>query len=365
MTAKTTHNVHVSLAERSYDIAIGSGNFLEIGPFLAERGDPSHLVVVTDTNVDPLHADRLADRLIEQGTEVHMMVIDAGETSKAVDVAAELWEIMLEEGVDRQSAVLAVGGGVVGDLAGFVAATFARGLPFYQAPTTLLAQVDSSVGGKVGINLPGGKNMVGAFWQPQGVWIDVDVLSTLPDRQYAAGLAEVVKYGVILDAEFFSYLEQNTNAILARDAEVLQKIVARSCQLKAKVVQEDERESSSRRALLNYGHTYCHAIEAATNYQSILHGEGVAIGMICASRLATALGMFSPEATERQTALLTKLGLPTTCPQDLDPEQLLKLMWRDKKVQNGKLRFVLPTEIGKVELVAAPRTDAILASLDI
>ena len=197
------NTTRVNLAERSYDIEIGSGNLAGLALFLRERTRSNHAVIITDTHVDELYADRLGDHLTDHAWEVHILVVDAGEASKAAEVAEGLWETMLEEGTDRQSIVLAVGGGVVGDLAGFVASTFTRGLQFFQVPTTLLAQVDSSVGGKVGINLPGAKNMVGAFWQPEGVLIDVDVLATLPDREYRAGLGEVVKYGVILDADFF------------------------------------------------------------------------------------------------------------------------------------------------------------------
>lgn len=362
--ASHSSTVRVDLAERSYDIEIGQGNLAGLTDFLEARADLSHVVVITDTNVDPLYADRLADVITEEGPEVHVLVAEAGEASKAAEVATDLWETMLEEGIDRQSIVLAIGGGVVGDLAGFVAATFARGLTFFQVPTTLLAQVDSSVGGKVGINLPGGKNMVGAFWQPAGVLIDVDVLTTLPDREYRAGLAEVVKYGVIMDADFFAMLEANVEAINQRDPEVLQEIIARCCQLKANVVQDDEKEQSGRRAILNYGHTFGHALEAATGYTQILHGEGVSIGMLAASRLATQLGMFTEPETVRQTKLLEAIGLPTTTSPLIDPSQvvpseLVRLMWRDKKVQAGKLRFILPTSIGKVELVDVDDQQAI------
>ena len=209
--------VRVNLSERSYDIRIGSGVYGEAVDFLRDRGGIAHVVVITDTNVDELYGDAMADRFVDAGIESHVMVVDAGETSKSPEVATDLWQTMLDEGCDRQTTVLAVGGGVVGDLAGFVAASYARGLRFFQAPTTLLAQVDSSVGGKVGVNLTGAKNMVGAFWQPHGVLIDTDVLTTLPDREYRAGLAEVVKYGVILDADFFSFLESEVDAINARE----------------------------------------------------------------------------------------------------------------------------------------------------
>jgi 3-dehydroquinate synthase len=277
-------------------------------------------------------------------------------------VAAELWEQMLEQGTDRKSVVVAVGGGVVGDLAGFVAATFARGLRFVQVPTTLLAQVDSSVGGKVGINLSGGKNMVGAFWQPRGVVIDVDTLDTLPEREYRAGLAEVVKYGVIQDAEFFAFLEASIALINDRDRPTLTRIIERCCRLKADVVEQDEREETGVRAILNYGHTFCHALETATGYEQLLHGEGVAIGMICAARLAQRMGRVDAEFTSRLCDLLAALNLPLTVPE-VDHEELVELMYRDKKVDRGKLRFVLPTRMGHVECVSGVRTEDILASL--
>ena len=359
---KADHTTRVNLAERSYDIQIGSGNRADLAAFLRERTKSNHAVIVTDTNVDQLYADQLGDKLTDERWEVDVLVADAGEASKCSDMATDLWETMLDEGTDRQSIVLAIGGGVVGDLAGFVAATFARGLQFFQVPTTLLAQVDSSVGGKVGINLPGAKNMVGAFWQPMGVLIDVDVLTTLPDREYRAGLGEVVKYGVILDAEFFEYLESNTDAINAKDPVVLSTIIERCCRLKADVVEADERETSGLRAVLNYGHTYAHAFEAAGNYGEMLHGEAVSIGMMCAARLAEQMGRVDASFVARQLALLESLQLPTATP-DYDGEDLVAFMRHDKKVDDGQLRFVLPTKLGHVELVKDVRVDDVLASL--
>ncbi|MEQ8837274.1 MAG: 3-dehydroquinate synthase family protein, partial [Lacipirellulaceae bacterium] len=249
--------VRVNLAERSYDIAIGNGNRHQLAEFLSSRTKHDHAVIITDENVDQLYADTIADSLTDAGWEVQVLIVEPGETSKCIGEAENLWETMLNEGADRHSIVLAIGGGVVGDLAGFVAATFTRGLDFFQVPTTLLAQVDSSVGSKTGVNLPGGKNMVGCFWQPLGVLIDVEVLTTLPDREYRAGLAEVVKYGVILDEPFFAYLEDNAEAINAKDPAVLADIVRRSCELKAKVVEADELEAVDMdvpltRAILNY-----------------------------------------------------------------------------------------------------------------
>lgn len=360
--ALSLQTVHVDLGERSYDIEIGSGNLANFDGLLEQCDNASHAVLITDENVDSLYGDRVADALTAADFEVDIMVVNPGEQSKSTDMAAELWETMLEEGTDRKSLVIALGGGVVGDLAGFMAATFARGLRFIQIPTTLLAQVDSSVGGKVGVNLPRAKNMVGAFWQPLAVLVDVDTLQSLPDREYRAGLAEVVKYGVILDVEFFGFLEQHVDAIAAREPATLQQIVQRCCRLKANVVEKDEREETGLRAVLNYGHTFCHALEAATGYGELLHGEGVSIGMMCASRLAQRLGRVDADFSERQFNLLSKLGLPTTVPES-DHDELLQLMVHDKKTANGQLRFVLPTRMGHVELVGDVSDADVLAAM--
>ena len=355
--------VRVSLADRGYDIQIGSGLLSSAVEFVAERGGAKHVVVITDSNVDPLYGDAVADRFVSAGIESQVLIVEAGEKSKSPEVATDLWQTMIDEGCDRQTMVIAVGGGVVGDLAGFVASTFARGLRFFQVPTTLLAQVDSSVGGKVGINLEGAKNMVGAFWQPQGVLIDTDVLATLPEREFLAGLAEVIKYGVILDEEFFGFLEKECDAVLARDADAMRHIVQRSCRLKADVVEEDELELSGRRAILNYGHTYGHALEAATGYSSLLHGEAISIGMVCASRLALSLGMCDQACLQRQMDLFQRYRLKVSVPDEVDHQDLTRLMWHDKKVKDGKIHFILPKRIGEVETVEGPDEGQVLASL--
>jgi 3-dehydroquinate synthase len=355
--------VHVDLGPRSYDIEIGSGNLKDVAKLCDADQDDAHAVVITDSNVDGLYSEPIGDALQEAGAQVDILVVEAGEQSKAPDVAADLWEQLLDQGADRKTVVIALGGGVVGDLAGFVAATFTRGLRFVQVPTTLLAQVDSSVGGKTGVNLPGGKNLVGAFWQPRGVIIDVAVLDSLPEREFSAGMAEVVKYGVIQDAEFFAYLEKNADAINSRDAATLTYIVTRCCRLKADVVEKDEREETGLRSILNYGHTFCHAFEAGTNYEELLHGEGVAIGMMCAARLAERLGRIDAAFVARQQKLLEAFQLPLDVP-DVEHDELIELMYRDKKVERGKLRFVLPTRLGHVELVNNVGTDDILAALD-
>ncbi len=356
MTA-STQTVRVNLAERSYDIEIGSGNLEHAGRFLTGRAKVSHAVVITDENVQEPHAMRVAESLGQQSIDVDVIAVKPGEPSKSIEMAAGLWQGLLDLGADRKTVVVACGGGVVGDVAGFIAATYARGVRFFQVPTSLLAQVDSSVGGKVGINLPNSsgtlaKNMVGAFLQPIGVLIDTATLGTLPPREYRCGLGEVVKYGVILDAELFDYLEANVAGLIDRRDEVLSHVIGRCCRLKADVVEKDEREESGLRAVLNYGHTFAHPLEALGGYgfDQILHGEAVSIGMLCASRLAERLGRVDAPFTERQRKLLEELGLPVELPE-LDRDQILDAMTHDKKVQHGRLRFVLPSRMGHVELV--------------
>jgi len=356
-------SVRVNLAERSYDIEISSGNLAHAGRFLKDRGQVSHAILFTDNNVQEPHAVAVAESLVRESIEVAIVAVAPGEKSKSIDVAAKLWEGMLELGADRKTIVVAVGGGVIGDLAGFIAATFARGLRFLQIPTTLLAQVDSSVGGKVGINLSQAKNMVGAFLQPLGVLIDTATLDTLPKREYVSGLAEVIKYGVILAAEFFADLEANVAKLVSRDPETLIRVIARSCRLKADVVEKDEREETGLRAVLNYGHTFAHAFETLVGYGQLLHGEAVSIGMMCAARLAQRLGRVDAGFVARQAALIETLGLPIKSPK-LDREKIISTMMHDKKVEHGKLRFILPTRMGHVELVGSIDPDNVKAALE-
>ncbi|MBN1588424.1 MAG: 3-dehydroquinate synthase [Pirellulales bacterium] len=355
--------VRVELAERSYDVRIATGNLSETGPFLTSLGDASHAVIITDTNVQEPHATGVAESLVGEGLSVDLIAVEPGEPTKSIEMAAGLWEGLLDAGTDRRSVVVAVGGGVVGDLAGFVAATYGRGIRFLQVPTTLLAQVDSSVGGKVGINLPKAKNMVGAFLQPLGVLIDTATLDTLPRREYLAGLGEVIKYGVILDAELFGLLEANVPAILAQQHELLVEVIARCCRLKADVVCRDEREETGLRSMLNYGHTFGHAFETLCGYGEILHGEAVLIGMVCAARLAARLNRVDDAFVKRQHYLLTELGLPLT-PPALDPDRVIEAMKHDKKVAHGRWRFVLPTRLGHVELVDGIEEADVRAALE-
>ena len=347
------HTVPVSLRSNPYEIVISSGIFDQFGEyFLKWTKGAKNAIVVTDSNVEPLYGLKIAEILADAGVNNDLCVVEAGEESKCLDVAAMLWERLIECGADRKTVVVAVGGGVVGDLAGFVAATLNRGLPFIQVPTTLLAQVDSSVGGKTGINIPQGKNLVGAFWQPKGVLMDTQTLKTLDDRQYRAGLAEVVKYGVILDANFFNFLEQSVQKIHARDEAVLAKIIARCCELKAQIVLEDERETSGRRAVLNYGHTFGHVVEKLGGYGVYLHGEAVGIGMSFAARLACWLepeNLKLERLAQRQDALLTALKIPTKAPE-FNRDAILNTMLHDKKTVNGTIRFVLPNRMGECEM---------------
>ncbi len=294
---------------------------------------------------------------------VSMTSVPSGESSKSLAEFDRLLQWMLDQGSDRRSVVIAIGGGVIGDLAGFVAASFTRGIRFVQVPTTLLAMVDSSVGGKTGINLPSAKNMVGAFWQPSLVLIDTDVLSTLPRRSYLSGLAEVIKYGVIDDAEFFLWLQSNARRLVDRDDVAVRYAIHKSCESKARVVGEDERETSGRRAILNYGHTFAHAIEATCGYGTLLHGEAVAIGMQMAARLAVDLKMADASLLEQQTELIEQCDLPTVLPS-ADPDAMIPVMMRDKKVAHGKLRFILPSEIGVVELVGGIDEGAVRKAIE-
>lgn len=347
----TPNVIEVSLGDRSYPIEVGTGVLGSIGGRIGERlGDVSHVMVIVDEAVADRWGNVVESSLGRVGIRHDRFVVPSGETSKSMQQLANVWRAMLEAGADRRSVVIAVGGGVAGDLAGFAAASFARGIRLVQVPTTLLAMVDSSVGGKTGINLPNAKNMVGAFWQPSCVAIDTETLSTLPDREFLSGMAEVIKYGVIDDAEFFAWLEQNAGKLVAREPDPLREAIRRSCESKARVVGEDERETIGRRAILNYGHTFAHALEATTGYGTLLHGEAVAIGMQMAARLAIGLRLCDEELLDRQTALLRGVGLPIVYP-NAAADGMLPVMSRDKKVEHGKLRFILPTEIGSVRLV--------------
>jgi 3-dehydroquinate synthase len=343
--------VPVSLGARSYDISVGNDCLHNVGALLAPFQPVSSAVVLTDANVQHYaYADRVAASIADAGIPAHILSVAAGEQSKTIETANTLWETLLEDGADRKALLVAVGGGVIGDLGGFVAATYARGIRFFQVPTTLLAQVDSSVGGKVGIDLTTAKNMVGAFHQPLGVLIDTGTLQTLPEEQYRSGLGEVIKYGVSLDADLFQYIETHVEPIKQRENTVLQKIIADCCRIKARIVAQDEQETSGHRILLNYGHTFAHALEIASNYK-LLHGLAVSLGSICAARLALRIGLVDEAFLQWQLHLHQTFNLPTELPAEFDPQQIIELMRHDKKSEFGKLRFVLPTGLGTCQVV--------------
>lgn len=362
-TPNSKSKVHVNLGDRSYDIHVAAGLLDGAADCLRTWIENRHVVVISDENVAALYLERFEDEVGEMSRQFDSIVVPAGESSKSVAQADQLWQKMVSIPADRSTVIVALGGGVVGDLAGFIAATFGRGIDFLQVPTSLLSQVDSSVGGKVGINLPTAKNMVGAFLQPKAVLIDPKVLSTLDDRNYVAGLAEVIKYGLIMDEPLFEFIEQSIDSIKRLDFKTLSELIVRCCQCKADVVEADETERSGRRAILNYGHTYGHAIESVFGYGTFLHGEAISIGMTCAARIAKQLGMVDQAFCERQKNLFQAFGLPIECPVD-QHDAIVQAMHRDKKVSNGQLNLILPTQMGHVESVPAPDDALILESLN-
>ncbi|MFO0964755.1 MAG: 3-dehydroquinate synthase [Gemmataceae bacterium] len=354
-------DLRVNLGPRSYDLVFHHAALDQVGAFARARSRGTSSLVIADENVK-LIAATVASSLEKEGFRAPLVTRPPGEAQKSLSVAARLYDTLIDLPADRRTLIVAVGGGVIGDLAGFVAATYARGLPLLMVPTTLLAMVDSSIGGKVAVNHPRGKNMIGVFHQPVGVWIDFAALDTLPDREFRSGLAEIVKYGVILDPALFAYLEENAAAILRRDPVAIAHIVTRCCQLKAQVVEQDEREETGVRAILNYGHTFAHAFETAASYGAWLHGEAVAAGMVCASRLAERQGLVPSAVTQRQIALLSAFSLPTGIPA-WDAAGLIATMRTDKKSVAGKMRFILPTRIGEVTLVEDIAEDHVRAVL--
>lgn len=339
----------VDLGNRSYPIHIGSNLLEQLDRVLAPLALGNKVLLITDTNVGPLYGKKVEESLIRAGCSVRTVQVPAGENTKTLLQAGSLFDAAFDHGLDRSGPVIALGGGVVGDLAGFVAATYMRGVPFIQVPTTLLAQVDSSVGGKVAVNHPRGKNIIGAFYQPKLVLIDVETLQTLHDRELKAGLAEVIKYGVIWDAGFFAWLEENISRLLKREPDALAYVVETCCKVKAAVVEQDETEQGCR-AILNYGHTIGHAVEQLSGYGTYLHGEAVAIGMVVAARMAVNQGIFTHSEYLRIKELIEAAQLPAEMPGNLQSDEVLASIYHDKKVTGGKLVFVLPTQIGHVEI---------------
>ncbi|MFV8783926.1 3-dehydroquinate synthase [Microbulbifer sp. SA54] len=343
------HSLNVDLGERSYPILIGSGLIASpehILPYIRGR----QALVVTNETIAPLYLERILQSL--SGLDrVDSIELPDGEAFKTLDTVNRIFDTLLHNRHDRGTTIIALGGGVVGDMSGFAAACYQRGVDFIQVPTTLLSQVDSSVGGKTGVNHPLGKNMIGAFYQPQLVLVDIDTLTTLPDRELSAGIAEVIKYGMICDAPFFTWLEENMDRLLARDPVALAYAIEKSCASKAEVVADDERESG-RRAILNFGHTFGHAIEAVQGYGNWLHGEAVAAGMVMAAELSCLRDWISVEDVQRLRRLLERANLPLASPADMTVEDYLQAMAVDKKVQNGQLRLVLLRALGDAHIVS-------------
>lgn len=334
----------VNLGENSYDILIEWGSLASLGRLCAERGLAGRVALVTNPAVALLYADQVRQALADSGNDVTLIEIPDGEEYKNSTTLNRVYDELIEAGLDRNSFIVALGGGVVGDLAGYAAATYLRGIPFVQVPTTLLAQVDSSVGGKTAIDHPRGKNLIGAFHQPRLVLIDTETLSTLPLREFRAGLAEVAKYGIALDREFFEFLEQNSDGIRNMERGCLERVILACCLLKARIVEMDEKESGLR-AILNYGHTLGHAIETLAGYRQMVHGEAVAIGIVLAARISRTLGYCNDQDVARVTALLSGFGLSLSPPQ-VEAGRLLDALQTDKKSRKGSISFICNRGIG-------------------
>ena len=361
--------IRVDVPQQSYDIAIAkrdakassaAGGLDDLGVWMSRLKLGKKVLLVSNPVIFKKYGERANAALKLVGYEVSSCTLPAGERYKTLKSLQKIYDIALENRLERSSTIVALGGGVIGDMAGFAAATWLRGINVVQVPTSLLAMVDSSVGGKTGVNHPQGKNLIGAFHQPRFVLIDPSVLKTLPPREFRAGMAEVIKYGIIWDVELFAKLEESKRLDQMRyvDEELLQIILSRSCQAKAAVVSKDEKEAGLR-AILNYGHTIGHAVESLTGYKLVNHGEAVAIGMVAAGQIAVQLQMWKPADAERQDALIQKAGLPTKLPNVLDIEAILDTLQTDKKVEAGKVRFVLPTQIGAVTVTDQVPADVI------
>ncbi|CAH8194020.1 3-dehydroquinate synthase [Vibrio aestuarianus] len=341
--------ITVSLDERSYPISIGAGLFNDpaLLSFLSVK---QKVVVISNVTVAPLYAAKILALLEHYGCQASLLELPDGEQYKTLDTFNTVMSYLLEGNYSRDVVIIALGGGVIGDLVGFASSCYQRGVDFIQVPTTLLSQVDSSVGGKTAVNHPLGKNMIGAFYQPKAVIIDTQCLSTLPEREFSAGMAEVIKYGIIYDYDFFVWLEENLDKLYALDEKALAYAIARCCQIKADVVAQDEKESGIR-ALLNLGHTFGHAIEAELGYGNWLHGEAVSSGTVMAAKTAQLQGLIDEQQVERIISILKKAKLPVHTPQSMSFADFMRHMMRDKKVLSGELRLVLPTSIGTSEVV--------------
>ncbi len=354
--------IPVSLGARSYRILVGPGLLRGVGAELARLGVGHRVAVVSDAPVMALHGRLVVESLRAAGFGVTEMLLPEGEAAKTLATAEQAWDALLAAGLDRTSTVVAVGGGAVGDLAGFVAATYMRGMNLVHVPTTLLAQVDASIGGKTAIDHPRAKNLVGAFHQPRLVAVDPATLLTLPEREFRSGLAEVIKHGIVLDAAYFDDVEASLPSVLARDLPTLVRVVSGSCRIKASVVERDEREAELR-AALNYGHTVGHAVEAVTGFSRWTHGEAVALGIAAEARIAERIGIAGPETTARQRRVLESAGLPVAG-SGAAPAAVVDALTRDKKAQDGRVPFVLAPRIGAFRLVFDVPAEAVLETLE-
>lgn len=364
MASNETKSVRVELGERSYDILIGPGLLARAGELLQPLKLGRHGVIITDSNVGRTYAEPLQASLQAAGIETSVLHFPAGEASKSLRQANRLFEKLPRLHLDRQSFIIALGGGVVGDLAGFVAAAYLRGIALVQIPTSLLAQVDSSIGGKTGVNLPQGKNLVGVFYQPRLVLADTETLRTLPERELRAGFAEVIKHGAIRDTGFFEWLETNHRQVLKLDNGAIAHAVRHCCEIKGAIVSEDEREQGIR-AFLNFGHTIGHAMEALAEYIGLLHGEAISMGMVCAAHLSMKYAGLPKVEAGRLESLLKASGLPTHLGDKYDIKELLEAMRLDKKAKNGKLRFVLLKRLGEAVVTNAVTDDDIKEVVDV
>lgn len=341
--------IRVNLGERSYDIYIGSNILGKIGAKLKALSSIPKTAIISNPSVYGLYGKKVSNAIRSSGFDAIPVIIPDGEKYKDISIVRNIYGELLRYRLDRKSALIALGGGVIGDITGFAASTYMRGIDYIQVPTTLLAQVDSSVGGKTGVNHKLGKNMIGTFYQPKLVWIDIDTLRTLPKRELLAGLAEVIKYGVIWDAKLFAFLENNRDKIISLDKKALTYIIKCSCEIKTAVVSKDERESGLR-AILNYGHTIGHAIETATGYNKYLHGEALAIGMHTEARLAERLKFLKECDASKIKSLIDSYGLPSEMPAKINLKSMMSSMQLDKKAVAGELKFILPERIGKVRI---------------
>jgi len=356
------NKIPVSLGERSYEIVIGHGILSDLGNAISRLGLGPRQMIVTSETLWPLYGKTVHDSLASSGFDVSVAFVRDDEESKSLQTVTSIYDNLLESEFDRSSGIVAVGGGVVGDVAGFAAATFMRGIPFVQVPTTLLAQVDSSIGGKTGVNYPKAKNLVGAFHQPTAVWTDISTLVTLPERELRSGLAEVIKYAIIADQNLFTMLERILSSFSNASSDTLIEVVSRCCSIKARIVEQDERERGIR-SILNYGHTVGHALEALTGYAYYTHGEAVAIGMVAAAKISREIHATHQDTVKMQESLVEAAGLPTRIERPIDPYDIVQQLSRDKKRLAGRVRWVLPRTVGEVLLTDEVPSDVVLGIL--